>query len=144
MSAGALLDVHVLVRRGEEILFVERAGTGFMDGFHSLVGGRVEPGETFVAAAIREAWEEVGLAITEAELTLHAVVQKFGARERASVVFDCPLADGREPTNREPDRCARLVWGRAAAPPSPLVPYIALVLAREPGTPAGCLVHVEP
>lgn len=142
---GVLLDVHLLIERDGRTLFLERRNTGFMDGFHSLVGGRVEPGETILAAAIREAREEVGLAITEAEIRLATVVQKFGPRERLSFVFAHALPPGVEPRNLEPERCGGLVWAPRHAPPAPLVPYIALVLAETGmrGSPR-VITYVEP
>lgn len=142
---GVLLDVHLLIERDGRTLFLERRNTGFMDGFHSLVGGRVEPGEPILAAAIREAREEVGLEIAEAEIALAALVQKFGPRERVSFVFAHALPRGVEPRNREPDRCGGLVWAPRDAPPAPLVPYIALVVAEaDTRGPPRVITYVEP
>lgn len=54
---------------GREVLLLRRSNTGFMDGYWALVAGHVEPGESAVSAAVREAREEVGIAVVEADLT---------------------------------------------------------------------------
>ena len=53
------------MRTGERILLLERANTGFMDGRHTLPGGHLQAGESFVMAARREVLEETGVELTE-------------------------------------------------------------------------------
>lgn len=48
------------VWRRDEVLLVQR-GKAFGRGFWSLPGGRIEPGETAVEAAVRELLEETGI-----------------------------------------------------------------------------------
>jgi 8-oxo-dGTP diphosphatase len=52
---------YTLIREGDKALFVLRENTGYMDGKYSLPAGHVEAGESFIQAAIRETFEEVGL-----------------------------------------------------------------------------------
>lgn len=52
--------VSAAVFRGRRVLLVERAKPPLL-GFWSLPGGRVEPGETVRAAAVRELREETGI-----------------------------------------------------------------------------------
>ncbi len=88
--------VGAVVCRGDQILLVQRANPPQM-GRWSLPGGRVEPGETLVAAVMREIMEETGLVI-EVDRFLEAV-------ERISdnhhyVILDylaCPVDEGAEP-----------------------------------------------
>lgn len=55
------------VWRGDEVLLVER-GPGVGQGFWSLPGGKVDPGETALEAAARELLEETGVV---AMLSIH-------------------------------------------------------------------------
>mgnify|MGYP003393468973 FL=1 len=57
--------VGVVCLRGEEVLLIRR-GTPPRQGEWSLPGGRIEPGERAVDAALRELREETGV---EAEIT---------------------------------------------------------------------------
>ncbi|HET9783500.1 MAG TPA: NUDIX hydrolase, partial [Terriglobales bacterium] len=57
-----LVGVGVVVRRGDEILLVER-GHPPMEGLWSVPGGAVELGEATQAAAAREVLEETGIAV---------------------------------------------------------------------------------
>lgn len=53
----------VAVIRGERVLLIRRALAPFA-GLWTLPGGRCEPGETAAEAAVREVFEELGLAIS--------------------------------------------------------------------------------
>lgn len=65
--------------RGARVLIAER-GAGPMRGTWSLPGGKIEPGETAAAAAIREIQEETGLDVELAGLIdLHEVIRRNGA-----------------------------------------------------------------
>lgn len=65
--------------RGSRVLIAER-GAGPMRGMWSLPGGKIEPGETAAAAAIREIKEETGLDVALAGLIdLHEVIRKKSA-----------------------------------------------------------------
>jgi len=45
---------YVVLRRGDEVLMLLRANTGYMDGFWAVPAGHVEKGESVVEAAVRE------------------------------------------------------------------------------------------
>lgn len=53
----------ILIRNGEKYLLMKRAATDSYPGYWSTVTGSLEPGESQVAACIREAREEVGLEV---------------------------------------------------------------------------------
>jgi 8-oxo-dGTP pyrophosphatase MutT (NUDIX family) len=63
-------SVFVLLARDEQFCFLQRTGTGWKDGFYSVPAGALEPGETLISAAIREAREEVGLKLQPDQLRL--------------------------------------------------------------------------
>ena len=55
--------VHTIVwdHSGENLLLLERANTGLMDGRYALPGGHLQSGESIVGAAVREVREEAGI-----------------------------------------------------------------------------------
>ena len=91
--------VLVVVRLGHRFLVVHESKHGQL---WYLPAGRVEPGETFVAAAQRETWEEAGMPIVvEGVLRLeHAPAADGTARLR--VILAARPADD-TPPKRQPD-----------------------------------------
>ncbi|GAB5900285.1 NUDIX hydrolase [Mycolicibacterium mageritense] len=70
-AAGRAAAVTVCVldaERDATILMIKRAPRGLNSGQWALPGGRIEPGETAVEAAVRELHEEVGLRLTEQDV----------------------------------------------------------------------------
>ncbi|WP_458319033.1 NUDIX hydrolase [Mycolicibacterium brisbanense] len=67
-SGGRAAAVTVCVLDAEpdaRVLMIKRARRGLNSGQWALPGGRIEPGETATAAALRELHEEVGVELTE-------------------------------------------------------------------------------
>ncbi len=62
--------VFILLKKGDHLCLFQRYGTGWMDGYVSVPAGGLEYGESLVAAAIREAKEEVGVTIAAEDLIL--------------------------------------------------------------------------
>lgn len=61
-------SVFVMLMRDGEVCMLRRKGTGWMDGSFSIPAGGLDAGEPIGAAAIREAYEEVGVQITSENL----------------------------------------------------------------------------
>ncbi|MFF6850799.1 NUDIX domain-containing protein [Streptomyces antimycoticus] len=77
-----------------------------------------------IAGAIREAAEEVGVELNEAALDFVHVVHHRNGDEEARIGFFFPADNWRgQPTNREPHKCARLLWADPTDPPANTVPY---------------------
>ena len=119
---------------GAEVLLHLRQGTGYMDGHWATIAGHVEAGESVLAAAVREASEEVGVEIAEADLVPLTVMQRTQnnddpIEERVDFIFACRLWIG-EPRRAELDKSAALGWFPLSDLPSPVVPYELLVLER--------------
>ncbi|MFJ6572869.1 trifunctional class I SAM-dependent methyltransferase/NUDIX hydrolase/VOC family protein [Streptomyces sp. NPDC091292] len=120
-----VVDVHLLLRRGDEILLARRAGTGYADGLLHAPSGHVEDGEDVRAALIREAHEETGLTLTPDDLRVAVVMQHRGpgGRPRVGWFFEAEYGAGGEPYNAEPHKCAELVWSPLNALPDDMVAY---------------------
>jgi 8-oxo-dGTP diphosphatase len=117
--------VHVLLLRGDEVLLVRRCHTGFEDGRLSVVAGHVEPGESVTQAAVREAREEVGMALSRDRLRVVGVIHRRSLEERVDFFLAYHLeADEEGPQNREPDKCSELVWAGLGDLPDDIIPYV--------------------
>jgi 8-oxo-dGTP diphosphatase len=115
--------VHVFLLRGDEVLLLRRYNTGYEDGRYSVPAGHLDGGETVVAAAIREAREEVGVALDPAEVAVAGVMHRRAEDERVDWFVAARLWRG-EPENREPHRCDELRWAPLDAPPPETIPYV--------------------
>jgi 8-oxo-dGTP pyrophosphatase MutT (NUDIX family) len=123
---------YVLLRRteggAEQVLLQLRRGTGYMDEHWAVsAAGHVEAGEDAVAAAVREAGEELGVVLDRVDLVpLCAVHRTAGTSEpgdeRVDFFFECRRWRG-DPRRREVDKAAELRWFDLAALPDPVVPH---------------------
>ncbi|GAA1942226.1 hypothetical protein GCM10009837_80420 [Streptomyces durmitorensis] len=120
-----VVDVHLILRRGEEVLLARRANTGYGDGLFNTPSGHVEPGEDVRMAVIREAKEEIGLDLTPEDVSAELVIQHRGpgGNPRIGWFFEAAYGAGGEPFNAEPDKCDELSWHRADALPDDMVAY---------------------
>ncbi|MCM3659642.1 NUDIX domain-containing protein [Georgenia satyanarayanai] len=112
-----------------------RTGTGFMDGHWACgAAGHVEAGESVLAAAAREAAEELGVEVGATELLPLTVMHRtqgtgLAVDERVDFFFSCRRWRG-EPRPQE-DKVADLRWVRLDALDSlaePVVPHERQVL----------------
>ena len=127
-----IVVVHVLLRRADgHVLLMERANTGSADGQLCLSGGHLEEGESVTAGAIRETAEETGVELSEADLEFAHVVHRRDGRDdpRIGFFFAADRWHG-EPINREPHKCARLLWADPENPPVNTLAYTTVALAR--------------
>ncbi|UZJ32064.1 methyltransferase domain-containing protein [Streptomyces endophytica] len=121
-----VVDVHLVVRRGAEVLLARRAGTGYADGLLNCPSGHAEDGEDVREAVVREAAEELGLRLAPEDVRAALVMQHRApppARPRIGWFFEVAYGTGGEPWNREPDKCAGLAWHRLDALPDDMVAY---------------------
>lgn len=114
MSGGHTVNfpaAYMLIRKDGKLLFVLRSHTGFMDGFYSLPAGRVEPAESFRAAAVREAAEEVGVTVLP-EHAKHALTH-HRYRDAETVWVDAYFVAGQwsgTPANTQPEEHGEIIW----------------------------------
>lgn len=92
--------------------------------------GHLGEGESFLAGMVREAREELGIALEGADLVVAHTVHDYDPKTRESrlqVFFTANQYAGR-PHVAEPDKCAELQWGPLSALPEMLVHYTRQVL----------------
>lgn len=118
-----LVDVHVLLLRGTELLLTKRRGGAF-DGMWHLPSGKLDTGENVLTAAARETAEEIGVLITPDALThVHTLhVNGSGPEPRLGLFFTASTWIG-EPSNREPEKCSGLGWFDLNELPDDLIEY---------------------
>jgi 8-oxo-dGTP diphosphatase len=121
--------VYLLFRRGDEILLLLRANTGYEDGNYGLVSGHVNGDEPLAHAAAREAREEAGVEIDPADLALRTVMHRRQDDERVEFFFEPSRWRG-EIRNMEPDKCAALSWFPIADLPENAIPYVREAIER--------------
>jgi len=107
-----IVDVHILLVREDQLLLTQRRDTDSeFNGRWHLPSGKLDAGESVLAAAVREAEEEVGVLIDSADLrhvhTIHA--SGSGREPRLGIFFEARRWSG-EPTIREPEKCSAIGW----------------------------------
>ncbi|MGW7364863.1 methyltransferase domain-containing protein [Streptomyces sp. NPDC054841] len=120
-----VVDVHLVLRRGGEVLLARRAGTGYGDGLWNGPSGHVEDGEDVREAMAREAFEEIGIELGPDDLRVALVMQHRGPGDppRTGWFFEAEYGTGGEPYNREPHKCSELGWHPLSALPDDMVAY---------------------
>ena len=145
-AAQPYAAAFMLIKRGDQYLFVRRAHTSWMDGYYGLPSGKVEHGEGFFAAAIREAKEEVGVTVQPEyatfKLTYWLQNDEEPGIEWCNVVFFAEEWEG-EPYNAEPHMHDEVAWFRMSELPHNVIPSVRSMLeAIERGESYG-EYHVE-
>lgn len=108
---------------GEEILLQLRQNTGYMDNMYDFAcSGHVEKGESCAMALVREAKEEIGIAIKEEDLVFLAVNHYYQV-DYLHLFFSTNSYAG-EPTVCEPQQCGGLLWANIDNLPKNTIPYV--------------------
>jgi 8-oxo-dGTP pyrophosphatase MutT (NUDIX family) len=129
---SSVVDVLLILTRGDHVLLAQREGTGYADGMWNLPSGKLEDGEHALAALIRETREEIGINLRPDELRHTGVVHCRNPEQdaRLGLFFAAPShpeSQG-EPFNAEPHKCAQLAWFPLELLPADTVPYTAVGL----------------
>ncbi|MGE0601002.1 MAG: NUDIX hydrolase [Dehalococcoidia bacterium] len=96
------LSASIVLWRGDEVLVMKRAG-GFSAGGWFIPGGHVEQGERPAESAARELFEEAGIAVDPATLTLVDIMSyEAGGATAHTIIYngECP-ADAEALINEE-------------------------------------------
>jgi 8-oxo-dGTP diphosphatase len=132
MRAKFPTTVHLFFFRGDEILLLRRFNTGYRDGEYSVPAGHLDGGETVMAAAAREAGEEVGVQIDLAALAFSSVMHRNEGEERIDFFVHVRAWEG-ELFNAEPDKCDELRWTCVNALPANIIPYVQRAIENHQG-----------
>lgn len=124
---GASVNSYLLLKHTGKILLHLRKNTGYCDGMWSLVAGHVEDGESATEGMLREAQEEIGIALDPAHIQVVHIMHRKTKRLNVDVFFDCLSWQG-EIQNREPAKCERLEFFSFNSLPSNVVDYIGVAL----------------
>lgn len=123
-----LIGVGVIITRADGTILLGRRVYPNAPECWCLPGGKVDTGESFEAAAVRETLEECGLAIPLTKPFAILLDTDAGApRVTAAVVVAAP--EGTAPRVMEPAKLAEWRWFAPDALPTDLFPATAAVLA---------------
>jgi len=125
-SARPYIACFVILRKEDKIAMVLRKNTGWMDGYYGLPAGKVEYGEPYAPAAVREAKEEAGVDINVEDLKFVHIAHRHYENDEeimdwVDVYFEAVEWTG-EPYNAEEDKSERLDWIDIDKPPEAIVP----------------------
>ncbi|HVK20040.1 MAG TPA: NUDIX domain-containing protein [Actinokineospora sp.] len=135
-----IIDVHVLLVRDNQLLLTQRRGS-YGGGMWHLPSGKLDAGESVLAAAVRETREEVGVTVCAADLRhVHtAHVAGSGPSPRLGMFFETSKWSG-VPVNREPEKCSAIDWFPLNDLPADVIPYpLAGIRAYLDGTTFGVI-----
>jgi 8-oxo-dGTP pyrophosphatase MutT (NUDIX family) len=142
MSGFELSASVVLWNETGEILVMKRAG-GFASGGWFIPGGHVEPGERPSLAAAREVFEESGIAIDEASLTITGVMTyevgtEANPRTAHTIIYNAPCPAAAEAAINDEH-----VYFRWMTPEAYIARFLDPAMLRERGASASAIALAE-
>lgn len=132
-TATPYIASYVIFRDGSKVAFVLREHTAWMNDFYGLPSGKVEPHESFTAAAIREAKEEVGVDLKADDLKYVLTMHRGDTHPSndeltwVDVYFEATNWQG-ELINAEPHMHKSLDWLDLNDLPENVIPAVKLAL----------------
>ena len=117
-------SVYLVLMKNDKILLSRRYNTGYFDGYYSFPAGHLDGNETLKQAMVREAKEEIGIALDPTDLELvHTMNRKIPDNERVDFFFTTKKWQG-ELKIMESDKCDDLSWFETDNLPQDIIPYI--------------------
>jgi 8-oxo-dGTP diphosphatase len=115
---------YAVFRKDGKIAFVLRQNTAWMNGYYGLPSGKVDQGESFSQAVIREAKEEVGVDLLPENLTCSLIGNRNDPDSLwVDAIFTINKWDG-ELINAEPQIHSELAWLDPQNLPDNIVPSV--------------------
>lgn len=127
VPACSFVVVHLILMQKNRVLLGLRTRTGFADGMSGLPAGKVEVGESVLAAMIREAKEELGIEIRESDLELSSMIYHLWTdkvQTQSNIFFVCRKFSGKI-VNAEPEKCGTLKFFSLKRLPKNIIPFMA-------------------
>jgi 8-oxo-dGTP pyrophosphatase MutT (NUDIX family) len=122
------IAAYLILSKEGEVLLLKRANTGYQDGNYSLIAGHLDGAETAKQCIMREAQEEAGITLKQADLeVVHVMHRNSPDREYIDIYLQADNWEG-EPLNLEPDKCDELKWYPAESMPDNIIPEVKLAL----------------
>jgi 8-oxo-dGTP diphosphatase len=109
--------------RGQQVLLLRRACTGYADGNYSVIAGHLDGGETVIAAIAREAHEEAGITVAPGDLAVVGVMHCWEGDEYVHFFLTAATWQGAI-INAEPNKCDDLTWHDLDNLPPNVIPYV--------------------
>lgn len=123
--------VYLVLIKNNQILMLQRAGSGYHDGDYGLASGHIDGNETARQAMCREALEEVGVTVTPESLQLVHVMHRKMEKDIEYVDFYfSPLKWSGDPAIKEPHKCSVLNWFSLDKLPKNIVPDVEYALGQ--------------
>jgi len=105
------LACALIFRKDGKFLLLKRSGTGFMDGYWALVGGKCDKGESITESALRESCEEVGVQLRADQVTFAHVMHRPDVDKHDWIIFYFVVdAWEGELINNEPKKHSEMAW----------------------------------
>ena len=126
MRPPHLVAVHAFfIDPQGQVLLIQRANTGYMDGWYGVPAGHVEENQFVSQSMTRELLEEVGgrPSVDTFLEPAHVMHRLKPGDERIDYFYVLSSWDG-ELLNNEPEKCTGLFWFSPDELPEKMIPYI--------------------
>lgn len=122
---------YLIIIKEDKVLMLERANTGYKDGYLSLPAGHVEHKEDVKHALIREVKEEINIDLQTEDIQEKIILHRYNDPHNFEYIdffFTANKWSG-EIKNNEPEKCSQLIWANLnSLKEYKIIPYIKFVL----------------
>jgi len=129
----ANIACYMIVLIDGKILLMKRQNSGCDDGMYGLPSGHIEEGEDPLEGAVREAFEEIGITVTESEFlsvihrTNKTVNQRCSKSDYVDFFFVCKSYCGLIKI-MEPDKCSEIIIADVYDLPKNIISQVKLAI----------------